>query len=299
MNKVEGLIAAPHTPINENGRIDTGMVPAYFEYLKAQGVKGIFLNGTTSEGYHLAREFRLVMLQHWCQAARGSDFKIFLFAGHLSLVESAALAKDASKFDEVSGIALSAPFFQKPASLSLLIDSVEQVARQVPQKPVYYYHIPVLSGLNFSMEEFLKQAGSRIPNLAGVKYTHNDLPDFMAAASVENGRFDMLAGIDEMAIAYRAIGAKGYIGSTYNFMAPLFHRMLEAFDRHDLDTARALQLEANRCIRIIASYGYISACKAIMRRKGIDTGYVLLPNRQITPEEEEKMFDELGEGFWD
>ena len=100
------------------------------------------------------------------------------------------------------------------------------------------------------MAQFLPLAGEKIPNMAGVKYTHNDIEDFMLAQDVNNGQYDLLAGIDEIAIASRAVGAKGFIGSTYNFMAPLYLQMFDAFDKGDLPTAQRLQKLAIRIMSL-------------------------------------------------
>jgi N-acetylneuraminate lyase len=103
----------------------------------------------------------------------------------------------------------------------------------------------------------------------------------------------MLAGIDEIALASKALGAKGFIGSTYNFMAPLFLEMFDAFDQGNHEKARELQKFAIRIIRVIAPYGFISACKVIMKELGIDNGRVRLPSRQITENEKIKLMKEL------
>lgn len=293
MEKINGLITATHTPMRTNGTIDPTVIPGYFRFLRNNGILGIFLNGTTSEGYQLTSDERKEMAVAWNEAARGSDFRIFVFAGHLSDREARSLAEHAAGLSQVTGISVTGPFYQKPQTPELLVDWCAGVASAVNGKPFYYYHIPVLTGIATPMTQFLSLAGPKIPNLAGVKFTHNDLEDFMLAQDVNHGKYEMLAGIDEIALASRAIGATGYIGSTYNFMAPLYFRMFEAFDSGEREQALALQKLAVKIIRVIAPFGYISACKAIMHELGIPNGSVRLPHRQITESEKSVLFKEL------
>ena len=300
MEKIIGLIAATHTPLYQDGSINTSVVPDYLKFLRQNHIQGIFLNGSTSEGYHLTTEERKVMAEAWNEAAKGTDFKIFVFAGHLATKEACAIAAHAAQLPQVHGISLTGPFYQKPGTPQLLVDLCAEVAASAPNKAFYYYHIPVLTNISTPMTQFLPLAGEKIPNLAGVKYTHNDIEDFMLAQDVNNGKYDLLAGIDEIAIASRAVGAKGFIGSTYNFMAPLYLQMFEAFDKGDLAKAQWLQKRAIRIIRVIAAYGFISACKVIMKQLGINNGYVRLPSRQITDTEQITLMKELNDlNFFD
>ncbi len=71
-----------------------------------------------------------------------------------------------------------APYYFKPSAAGQLAEFVARVAEAVPQLPVYFYHIPVLTGCNVPMYDFLIEAASAIPNLAGIKYTHEDYQKF-------------------------------------------------------------------------------------------------------------------------
>ncbi|HCU45970.1 MAG TPA: dihydrodipicolinate synthetase, partial [Sphingobacterium sp.] len=51
--KIEGLIAAPFTPFNENGTLNLAQIPNYYQSLKNNNVKGGFICGSTGEGVSL------------------------------------------------------------------------------------------------------------------------------------------------------------------------------------------------------------------------------------------------------
>jgi len=300
MAKTQGLIAATHTPMHPDGSINTSLIPGYFTFLQKNNIRGIFLNGTTSEGYHLTSEERKIMTEAWCRAAEGSDFKIFVFCGNLSGKDALELAAHAAGFEQVHGISATGPFYQNPSTPELLAAYCAQIAAAAPEKPFYYYHIPVLTGIHMSMAQFLPIASNLIPNLAGVKFSHTDLEDLMLSQDADNGKYEILTGVDEIALANKALGAEGFIGSTYNFMAPLFTAMFEAFESGNLESARKLQKLAVRIVRTLVPYGYISASKFIMGELGIPNGPVRLPNRQIKEEEKPILLKELkAAGFFD
>ena len=111
--------------------------------------------------------------------------------------------------------------------------------------PFYYYDIPVMTGVLFPMPDFLDRAALRIPSFAGIKFTNPDLMAYLRCLRSDGGRFDVAWGIDEYLLAAVALGAAGAVGSSYNFAAPIYHRLLAAMDRGDL--AAAPKSSSSRC----------------------------------------------------
>ena len=127
------------------------------------------------------------------------------------------------------------------------------------------------------MPDFLERAEGRIPTLAGIKFTSPDLMAYQLCLRAANGAFDVPYGVDEWLLAALALGARGAVGSTYNFAAPLYRRMLRAFAASDLATAREEQLRSVQLVRLLAGYGYMGAAKALMAMLGVDVGPPRLP----------------------
>ena len=50
IKKTKGLIAAPFTGMDLNGKINVKNVSSYADHLKNIGLKGVFVAGTTGEG---------------------------------------------------------------------------------------------------------------------------------------------------------------------------------------------------------------------------------------------------------
>ena len=97
--------------------------------------------------------------------------------------------------------------------------------------------------------------------------------------------FDIVFGYDELLLAGLTLGVKGAVGSTYNFAAPLYQRLIDAFERGDLVAARQAQLQSVRMIRTLQEFGFSRASKAMMSLIGVDCGPVRLPLKPMTAAE--------------
>ena len=87
----------------------------------------------------------------------------------------------------------------------------------------------------------------------------------------------MLWGRDENMLSALVLGTKGAVGSTFNYAAPLYHNLIDAFNSNNLEKAQALQQKAIDMIRLLGKYGGISVGKAYMKLVGVDCGQFRLP----------------------
>ncbi len=215
---LNGLIAAPYTPFKNNGDVALDVIQRQARVLARNGVRGAFICGTTGEGSSLTSDERRQVTEAWLKA-RPAKLAVIVHVGHQSARESHALARHAQQCG-ADAIATIAPSFFKAPSIVELVEWCASVAAAAPKLPFYYYHMPAMTGVQFSAAAFLAQAHRRIPTLAGVKFTHEDLMDFSQAGRVAGGRYEVVFGRDEILLAGLSLGAKGAVGSMYNFAAP-------------------------------------------------------------------------------
>lgn len=287
MPKFEGLIAAPFTAMHPDGSVNLAMIEVQAKSLVRDGVRGAFVCGTTGEGLSLTVEERREVAAAWRKAAP-SDFALFVHVGHAAVAEAQALAEHAVSIGADAVAAMpSSPFAS---------GRVEEVARYAaaiasaaPELPFFYYHIPSVSNVRISIHDLLAHAGPRIPNLAGVKFTHEDLMDYARSAALGGGRYDILFGRDEIYLAGLVFGTKAAVGSTYNFAAPLFHALTDAFCDGDLATAQRLQYALQEIVAIVIRFHGLAAQKHAMRAFGQDLGPVRAPARALAAEEAERL----------
>lgn len=223
-SRFRGLIAAPFTPFNDDRSLKLEVIPDYVRLLRENGVSAAFVCGTTGEGLSLTLDERCRVAECWIKAAKG-QLPVIVHVGHTILADARRLTAHAAEIGAAAVSAL-APCFFKPRNVGELVDWCEAVAEAAPALPFYYYHIPSMTGVSLSVAEFLAKAAGRIPTLAGVKYTHEDLDDFAACVRFDGGRFNILFGRDELLVEGCRLAAEGAVGSTYNYAAPLYLRQI-------------------------------------------------------------------------
>ena len=294
MEKINGFISAPFTPMHEDGSVNLDKIPDYADYYVRNGVNGAFICGTSGEGFLLSTEERKGVAEKWVEASP-EGFKPIVHVGGPVINESRELAKHAKDIG-AWGIGTIAPVFFKPSRVNELVDYCEAIASSAPELPFYFYHMPGYTGVNLSMVEFLEQSYERIPNLAGIKYTHENLYEFNQCMLLKNGHYDMLHGQDETLLAGLALGATGGVGGTYNHAMGIYIDMKTAFLKGDLETAMNLQAKSQAFINILVRYrGNVIGGKRIMKFLGLDCGPNRIPIQNITPGEEQQLKSELEE----
>jgi N-acetylneuraminate lyase len=297
--RLHGLVAATHTPFAADGSLDLSKVERQAEHLLRDGVTAAFVAGTTGESHSLTADERLALAKRWSEVARGTGLRLVVHVGSNSLADSRAFAAHAQQIG-AAAISAVAPSYFKPRTLDDLIACCAEVAAAAPGLPYYYYDIPPMTGVAFPMPAFLDAAAERIPTLAGVKFSNPDLAAYQGCLHAGGGRFDVPWGIDEYLLAALAVGARGGVGSSYNFAAPLYHRLIAAFERGDFAAARAEQYRSVRLIGLLASFGYMPAAKATMGFLGVEVGPARLPNGNLDAPRKAELRTGLEElGFFD
>jgi N-acetylneuraminate lyase len=279
-----GLLPAVLTPFDSSGELNLIAVEPNAELLVRDHVAGVFVGGTTGEFSSLTFEERLALAARWAALVKGTPLRLVVHVGANCLADAKHLAAHAQTLG-AAAIAAVAPSYVKPRSLDALIQWCAELASAAPETPFYFYDIPVMTGVAFPMADFLEQAPAKVPTLAGVKFTNLDLMMFQRLLRVGGGRFDVLFGFDEQLLAAVVLGARGAVGSSYNFAAPLYNRLLAAARVNDFATARDWQYRGAELIVLMQKYGFLASAKELTRLRGVDLGPVRLPHLPFTVEQ--------------
>lgn len=293
MEKLIGLINAPFTPFYKDGEVNYEPIAAYADMLVKNGLKGVFINGSSGEGYMLTEEERMKLAECWVEVAP-ENFKVIVHVGSTCVKSSSRLAEHAQKIG-AWGIGAMAPPFPKVNRVEELAKYCEKIACAAPELPFYFYHIPAFNGAYLSMLAFLETVDGRIPNFAGIKYTYESLYEYTQCRLYKNGKFDMLHGQDETILPCLAMGgAQGGIGGTTNYNGCNLVGIIDAWNAGDLEKARELQNFSQEVINVICHFrGNIVGGKRIMKLIGLDLGDNRIPFQNMTDEEESRMKAEL------
>ncbi|WP_295731664.1 dihydrodipicolinate synthase family protein [uncultured Muribaculum sp.] len=282
--RLSGMIAATFTPMKENGDINYDEIKRYADYIASTPVEGVFVNGTTGEFSSLTIDERRRILKFWVDAAEGR-FKVICHVGSNCQRDSMELAAHAAA-SGAYGIGCIAPSFFKPATVKAIVDFFAPIAASAPEFPFYYYNMPSMTGVNLPVDKILAEGRKVMPNLAGTKFTHNNLMEMGVCINLQDGEFEVLHGYDEILVSGLAMGAKAGVGSTYNYIPSIYDGIFKAMAASDLEKARELQLKSIKTVEVIIKYGGgVRGGKAIMNLIGINCGECRPPFLPLTKEE--------------
>jgi N-acetylneuraminate lyase len=176
-----------------------------------------------------------------------------------------------------------------------LIDFLAPVAAAAPELPFFFYHIPAMTGAALPMIPLLEQAPERIPTFAGLKFSHNDLVEFAACVAFEDRRFSLFWGMDEWTLPALSVGATGFVGSTYNYSAPLYLRLHAAFAAGDRALTEQLSATVMEAVKALLKTPGVPGGKAILEAVGVPVGAPRPPLKPLTPAQAETLVARLRE----
>ncbi len=289
IKKLEGLIAAPFTPFGKDGEINLEQIGPYAELLKRNGVAGAFVCGSSGEGQSMSVAERMAVAEEWLKAAP-KGFKIIVHAGSNSLPDVKTLLAHAARNGACAGGVL-APSYHKPSCAKELAAWFAEIAKAAPELPIYFYNIPAMSGVNFPVIDLIEDFEGLVPNFAGVKYTYENLMDYAQCLEYGKRKYDLLFGRDELLHSAYVMGARGAVGSTFNFAAPLYLEVIAKFMKGDHEGANAAQGKSHTMLRALFGQGIppLVAQKAVMPLVGIDCGDTRLPLRKLDAQARSKI----------
>lgn len=296
--KLQGMIAATFTPMNQRRELLLERVAPMVDFLVQQGVAGLYVMGSTGEGPSLTFDERCAASEAFIAGAR-ERIPVIVQVGSESLKQSQQLAAHAQS-SGAYGVSAVCPVYFKPDSLSALVDSMREIALGAPQLPFYYYHIPIVTGVNISALDFLRLGSERIENLRGVKFTSTLIFEYQACVEFAPERLEILFGSDEMVISALAAGGTAAVGSTYNFAMPIYRQLLSAWNAGDIATARLHQSRSQALVRAFVKHGARAAQKSIMAMIGFDCGPSRLPIADFSAQQFAQLQQDLTDvGFFD
>ncbi|PSU12944.1 N-acetylneuraminate lyase [Photobacterium aquimaris] len=213
-----------------------------------------------------------------------------------AIADTLELTRHADQLDIYATSAIG-PCFFKPNNVTDLVNYCKAVADAAPSKGFYYYHSE-MSGVTVDMEQFLIAADKVIPNLYGVKFNSTNLYEYQRCLRVCDSKYDVPWGVDEHFPGALAVGAISAVGSTYNYAAPLYHDMIDAFAKGDHQAVLSKMDNVIALIRVLVEYGGVAAGKTAMMLHDINAGDPRLPLRTLTIEQKQdvmcKMRDAIG-----
>lgn len=287
----KGIIPAAFTPFTAQGGLNLERIPDLIDLYQESDITKVFICGTTGEFSALTIDEREQLATHWLQLAPG-EMDIWVHVGTNCQADAIRLAEHAQA-KGAKAISALAPSYFKPDSVNALIDFLEPIAAAAADIPFYYYEIPSMTGVMLPPEEVFQTAHARIPNFSGLKFSNHNLYALQACMLHGTSNSDFLFGSDEMLLAALSLSANGAIGSTYNYAAPLYNKIIQHYDAGQMTEARQLQQKSVNLVQTLVKYGVMASGKAILKMLGVDCGPVRAPLSNLTIEKEQALHSDL------
>jgi N-acetylneuraminate lyase len=275
--------------MDDSGNIRYDAIEKQAEWLVESGVTGAFICGTTGEGLSLTNDERKRVAERWIEVS-GPTLPVIVHVGHDCMADAVELASHAAAKGAFATAAMAPPFF-KPSNVEQLNAFLKPIAAAASDLPFYFYHLPSMTGVHLSMVEFL--SARQIPNLEGIKYAHGNIMEFQQCLALDQGRYELFFGQDENLLAALAFGAKSAVGSTYNYAAPIYQRMMNALEKKNLPEAQACSAKVVAMVEILMKYGVLPSGKALMSLVAVDCGPPRAPVPSLTKEQRRRLFAEI------
>ncbi|MDW2906429.1 N-acetylneuraminate lyase [Mesomycoplasma ovipneumoniae] len=293
MEKYHGFFPALISPFNEKGELMTKNLEDILDFLiDVQKVDGLYVTGSTGEFLLMSVEERQKVYEIVAKKAKN---KVTLIAqiGSLNLEEAIQLGKKAKElgFDAISAIT---PFYYN-FSFDEIKNYYEEIAKNV-DLPMFIYYLPQLAGSKINIEQF----GSilNLKNVIGCKFGSNDIFLFERLIKTYPEKIWMYAFDEAFGLAY-LLGARGFIGSTYNTNAIKARKILDLAKKGDLLAFKNEIHVYNDYIQSLLEVGLMQTIKAIMQLYGVDAGYNRLPFKKICQKTLNQKALEIKEKFLD
>lgn len=274
---IHGVIPAMLTPFDENENLDLKRTRALTRYLCDRKIGGLYLTGSTGEGFLLTGDERKAFVEAVIDEVAGR-VPVVVHVGAISTKASEEMARHAAQAgaDAISSVPPIYWRFNDDEVAAYYADLV-----QAAGLPMIVYNIALAGLVSFDM---IKRLGS-IQGVQGIKYTSSTLYDVFRIKEALGDDFKVYSGSDELAVSGLAFGSDGIIGSTYNVLSDLFIKLWDEMEKGDVVSARATQKIANRFIFTLLKHNLMPALKETLTLAGVDGGRCRRPFASQTGEQ--------------
>ncbi|MGL4337635.1 MAG: dihydrodipicolinate synthase family protein [Turicibacter sp.] len=277
----KGVVPAVLTVFDKDENIDEVGMRQLVSHLIGKGVHGLYLTGSTGEGFTMTSEERMRVVEIVMDETAGR-VPVVVHVGAIGTKVSIDLAKHAESVG-ADGISSVPPFYWR-FNEDQIVKYYQDIS-DATNLPMIVYNVPLVGLLGMNAIKRL----AAIENVKGIKYTALSLYEITQIKDEIGEDFLVYSGADEMALAGLLAGADGIVGSFYNVMPELFLNIYNAVQAKDMDLAQALQRQAVEIIMYALSYpSFYALMKTMLKWMDIDAGYCRRPFENVTPEKEEE-----------
>jgi 4-hydroxy-tetrahydrodipicolinate synthase len=209
----QGVLPAMTTCFDTDGKVDHAFMTSHAQWMLDSGCTGIVSLGSLGEATTLTFDEKIAILKNMVAAVAGRAPVVAAISA-LSTAEAVTLARTAAEVG-CKGLMVLPPYVY----LGDWRESKAHVGAIMDATPLscMLYNNPVAYGTDFLPEQ-IHQLAAEHPNLKAVKESSTDVRRIAAIRAIEDGRLDILVGVDDAIVEGIAAGATGWIAGLVNAM---------------------------------------------------------------------------------
>lgn len=276
----QGVWPALFTPVNQHGQLNGKELEKLVELQVRQEVDGIYLLGSTGQGFLFNEQERKRIAEEAISIVNGR-LPVMVHVGALNTEESVRLAKHAAKLG-VDAISSVGPIYYA-ATVPMAVEHYRKIATAT-ECPFFPYQIG-----NFkTTDEFIIRL-AEIPNVEGMKLTTGNLLEISSIYHKGKKGWSLFSGADELLCHAALCGTAGAIGSTYNLLGGTCKAIRAGFLQGEVEVAAGFMLHLQQLIEDILPQIWTFFRRAMILKHEIDIGDpkppLLAPELRLTDQE--------------
>jgi dihydrodipicolinate synthase/N-acetylneuraminate lyase len=283
--KIEGVVAVPLTPFNQDGNIDYTAMKEIIEFMIDKGIHGMFPCGSVSLGPLMRSEERKQVLEFIVKVNR-ERVPIIAQIGAADTRTAVDLARHAQSLG-VDVIASIPPFYI-PTDEEDMYEHFKEIKEAV-EIPVYAYN-NLWTGKIISPRLFKKLVDL---GYQGMKDAGENILLHYNYLRLAPPSFNLLMGNETLALPALTMGVNGFTSGSVNAFPELNLELYRSFKKGELEKAAKLQQKILRLTEILSIAPAISNMYACINLRGIKFGQPRRPLRSVSLELQEKMKDKI------
>ncbi|MCJ7997665.1 dihydrodipicolinate synthase family protein [Rhizobium cremeum] len=266
-----GVIPAVTTQFNEDLSIDFESTRRVQDALVNDGVHGLIVMGTCGENNSLDPEEKRAILKGAVEVVNGR-VPVITGVSEFDTRRAVAYAQDAEKIGATGLMVLPAMVYvPKPEELVAHFKAVAAAT----SLPIMLYNNPPAYRVNIGIE-VLKQLED-VPNIKAVKESAPDTRRFTDLLNAFGDRFDIFAGLDDVALEGMMLGAKGWVSGLTSAFPQESVALVAAIDRGDWEEARRIYRWFMPLLHLDAEHDLVQTIKLAEQIMGRGSERVRMP----------------------
>lgn len=274
MTSFSGVFTALVTPFLSNGELDLAGFKKNLTFQAERGADGVVVLGTTGEAPTVSYAERKLLIETAVKELKGI-IPVIIGTGSNATATTIDMTKEAKELGADAAIVIT-PYYNKPTQEGLY--QHYKILTQTVDLPIILYNCPGRTGVNLQPATMAKLAELKyVQSIKEASGNITQISEVIETLGKNSKKIAVLSGDDALTLPTLSIGGTGVISVLSNLDPMPIKEMINAFNRGDLELAKAKHHLMAPAIRALFCETNPIPIKAAMQLYGMSSGPCRLP----------------------